>query len=183
MCVHIKFAQRTFTRVLQNIPPAPVTLGMLKRPHHHPRSLGGHIPLCMGGGRERDGKREGRRGEGARYEAHTTYAAALEFVTQVTRIRADDKVLIVGIAGSATKQQYASEKLSEQRLEAVRKCIRGECGHPFSAGNTTLCRAGCGRSLHIASCAGMGKGFAALGNFRCVDCRLIDLVEIPDEAS
>ena len=35
MCVHIKFAQRTFTRVLQNIPPAPVTLGMLKRPHHH----------------------------------------------------------------------------------------------------------------------------------------------------
>ena len=121
--------------------------------------------------------------EGARYEAHATYAAALEFVTQVTRIRADDRVLIIGIAGSATKQQYASEKLSEQRLEAVRKCIRGECGHPFSAGNTTLCRAGCGRSLHIASCAGMGKGFAALGNFRCVDCRLVDLVEIPDEAS
>jgi len=29
----------------------------------------------------------------------------------------------------------------------------------------------------------MGKGFAALGNFRCVDCRLIDLTEDPEEAT
>ena len=121
--------------------------------------------------------------EGARYEAHSSFAEAMEFVKQVTAIRASERVLIVGIAGSATKQTYASEKLSEQRLEAVRACIGGRCGHVFSLENTTLCRGGCGRSLHIGTCAGMGKGFAALGNFRCVDCRLIDLTEDPEEAT
>jgi hypothetical protein len=121
--------------------------------------------------------------EGARYEAHSSFAEAMEFVKQVTAIRASERVVIVGIAGSATKQTYASEKLSEQRLEAVRACIGGRCGHVFSPENTTLCRGGCGRSLHIGTCAGMGKGFAALGNFRCVDCRLIDLTEDPEEAT
>ena len=29
----------------------------------------------------------------------------------------------------------------------------------------------------------MGKGFAALGNFRCVDCRLVDMTEVPEEAT
>ena len=121
--------------------------------------------------------------EGARYEAHSSFAEAMEFVKQVTAIRASERVVIVGIAGSATKQTYASEKLSEQRLEAVRACIGGRCGHVFSLENTTLCRGGCGRSLHIGTCAGMGKGFAALGNFRCVDCRLVDLTEDPEEAT
>ena len=121
--------------------------------------------------------------EGASYEAHSSFAEAMEFVKQVTAICASERVVIVGIAGSATKQTYASEKLSEQRLEAVRACIGGRCGHVFSLENTTLCRGGCGRSLHIVTCAGMGKGFAALGNFRCVDCRLVDLTEDPEEAT
>lgn len=121
--------------------------------------------------------------EGARYESHSTYAAALEFVRKVTAARADERVVLGGIAGSASKQQYASEKLSEQRMEAVRRCIGGRCGRQGDAQSATMCRGGCGRALHIATCAGMGKGFAALGNFRCVDCRLKDLVDEPDEAT
>ena len=38
---------------------------------------------------------------------------------------------------------------------------------------STECRGGCGRTLHVETCAQMGKG-AALGNFKCVECRLLD---------
>ena len=82
------------------------------------------------------------------------------------------------LAGSLTKQVHLSEKLSEPRLEQIRKCIEGKCAHTAMAGtqagrwNATPCRGGCGRDLHMVSCAQLGKGYQALGNFTCVDCRL-----------
>ena len=34
--------------------------------------------------------------------------------------------------------------------------------------------------MHIATCAQLGRGYAALGNFRCVDCRLRVMVKSPE---
>ena len=82
------------------------------------------------------------------------------------------------LAGSVTKRVHLAEKLSEARLRQIRDCIEGKCGHVAMAGTqagrwgATPCRGGCGRDLHMVSCAQLGKGYQALGNFTCVECRL-----------
>eukprot|EP00966_Prymnesium_polylepis_P284974 6583602-Prymnesium_polylepis.1 len=48
-------------------------------------------------------------------------------------------------------------------------------------GSATACRGGCGASLHVATCAHLGKGYAALGNFTCVTCRMREVLERPGE--
>ena len=55
----------------------------------------------------------------------------------------------------------------------IARCIDGKCeGSRFQGEVATLCRAGCGRSLHMLTCAQVGKGYQALGNFTCHHCRL-----------
>lgn len=82
------------------------------------------------------------------------------------------------LAGSVTKRVHLSEKLSDARLGQIRACIEGKCGHGAMAGTqagrwgATQCRGGCGRDLHMVTCAQLGKGYQALGNFICVECRL-----------
>jgi hypothetical protein len=74
--------------------------------------------------------------------------------------------------GSTTRQTHLAEKLSEGRLQMIRDCIEERCGFDHSDGSATECRGGCGVRLHVATCAQLGKGFAALGNFTCAACRL-----------
>ena len=77
-----------------------------------------------------------------------------------------------GVAGSSTRRVHLAEKLAPSRIEQIERCINGQCGHQHGPDVSTACRKGCGRFLHVATCAEMGKGYAALGNFTCPDCRM-----------
>ena len=122
------------------------------------------------------------------YEAADGMLGAELFVTRrraerAAEIAAEESARAKGeaprpLAGSLTKQVHLAEKLSVPRLQMIRDCIAGTCGHGAMAGTqagrwgATPCRGGCGRDLHMVSCAQLGKGYQALGNFTCVSCRL-----------
>ena len=72
-------------------------------------------------------------------------------------------------SGSIQRRAQLDEKLSEARVGLVMRCIQGTCGVTTEA--PTLCLGGCGRGLHMLECARVGKGYAALGNFTCPECR------------
>ena len=82
-----------------------------------------------------------------------------------------------GIKGSVTRRTMLAEKLSETRLEMIDKCIRRECGFDHDDGSATPCIGGCGRTLHVVCCAQLPKGYAALGNFTCVECRGVKMMQ------
>ena len=75
--------------------------------------------------------------------------------------------------GSVTKAAGLLEKLSSSRLGQILGCIEGQCAFDKHDGTETPCRAGCGRTLHVATCAQLGRGYAAIGNFTCPDCRIL----------
>ena len=75
-----------------------------------------------------------------------------------------------------------AEKLAPTRLNLIHTCVSGGCGL-HRDGSATPCRGKCGRSLHMVECAQVGRGFAALGNFLCVDCRLRQSNQDPSTAS
>ena len=87
---------------------------------------------------------------------------------------AGDLLLRRELKGSQTRRTHLAEKLAPARLAKITACIAGCCGREKTAANATMCKGGCGRSLHVETCAQMGKGYAALGNFTCVDCRIND---------
>jgi hypothetical protein len=97
-------------------------------------------------------------------------------------LRASQSVPGYGTKGSTTKAVSIQERLNPNRLGMLRACIEGRCGVQRD-GSETECRGGCGRSLHMVQCAQVGKGFAALGNFLCVDCRLTQSNQAPATAS
>lgn len=112
-----------------------------------------------------------------------SYEEALKFVRVTTVARAAGAGATAGvivlappvIKGSGVKRAHLFEKLSDQRLAMIDRCIAGQCGIEHDEGST-CCLGGCGRRLHVTTCAQMGSGYAALGNFRCVSCRLADMV-------
>ena len=131
---------------------------------------------------------------GSLMAAFGTRQAASDYVIRMTRTRAQtlaqrgatpdapatasDRVVVAkeavpgyGQRGSSTKITHLDEKLAPRRMASIQACIDGTCGL-LRDGSETKCRGGCGRSLHLVSCAQVGKGFAALGNFTCVECRL-----------
>jgi hypothetical protein len=112
-----------------------------------------------------------------------TYEEAARFIRQATIERASE-VAVPGqaIKGSLVKRAHLFEKLSDARLAMIDLCIAGKCGVDHDE-TSTKCLSGCGRRLHVETCAQMGRGFAALGNFRCVDCRLKELVVAGSTAS
>jgi hypothetical protein len=101
---------------------------------------------------------------------------AARFLRQTTLERASEVVASgPAVKGSLVKRAHLFEKLSDARLAMIDLCISGKCGVDHDE-TSTACLSGCGRRLHVETCAQMGRGFAALGNFRCVDCRLKELV-------
>jgi hypothetical protein len=130
---------------------------------------------------------EGRAAHAA-WAAFDTLAEAVEFVRERTAARAGEPggggAGVVGIEGatelqpggarrgSATRVALLGEKLSVSRVERIVTCIEGACGLPRGDGSETGCLGGCGRMLHVESCAQLGPGYAALGNFTCPECRL-----------
>ena len=89
-------------------------------------------------------------------------------------VGAAKKVVGGAAPGSIQRRTQLSEKLSIPRLALITRCIDGRCGVQGEA--ATACLGGCGRTLHMLTCAQVGKGYAALGNFTCPDCRLARLV-------
>jgi hypothetical protein len=83
--------------------------------------------------------------------------------------------------GSVTMVALPQELLSEARVSKILQCIGGGCGHERHDGTATACRSGCARTLHVETCAQLGRGYAALGNFKCPDCRLVDSGLDPEE--
>ena len=65
-----------------------------------------------------------------------------------------------------------NDRLGADRLARINRCIDGQCGHTHNASVSTAYRGGCGQWLHVETCAQMGRGCAALGNFTCVECRI-----------
>ena len=125
-------------------------------------------------------------GEEALSQAFASYAEAMECLARWTREEADRSgqrltaEMGTSSAGPAlakgpiVRRTHAMEKLAPARLAKIRCCIAGLCGLEKADGSATLCRI-CGvASLHVATCAEMGSGYAALGNFICVNCRLRD---------
>ena len=105
-----------------------------------------------------------------------TYEEAARFIRQTTVERASVPVTLeTTVKGSLVKRAHLFEKLSDARLAMIDLCIAGKCGVAHDE-TSTACLGGCGRHLHVETCAQMGRGFAALGNFRCVTCRLSKLV-------
>jgi hypothetical protein len=115
-------------------------------------------------------------------------AEAVEFVQEQTRVRAGapgagyaDAVGGTSAGelqpgglwrGLVTEAVLLRKKLSGARLGRILECIEGECGMTRGDGLETVCYGGCGRTLHVESCAQLGSGYAALGNFTCPECRL-----------
>ena len=105
-----------------------------------------------------------------------THDEAARFVRVSTIERAALPVVLEPtVKGSLVKRAHLAEKLSDARLNMIDRCIAGLCGVAHDE-TSTACLGGCGRHLHVATCAQMGRGFAALGNFRCVPCRMVELV-------
>ena len=117
-------------------------------------------------------------------EAFGTYEEAAAFVKSCTASRASGALLAQEIRGSLVKRAHLDERLSGSVLARIEACVTGRCGQPHDE-TSTACLGGCGARLHVSTCAQMGKGFEALGNFRCVDCRLKEVMISgdPSEAS
>ena len=117
-------------------------------------------------------------------EAFGTYEEATAFVKSCTSSRASGALLAQGIRGSLVKRAHLDERLSSSVLSRIEACVAGRCGQPHDE-TSTACLGGCGAKLHVSTCAQMGKGFEALGNFRCLDCRLKEVMVSgdPSEAS
>ena len=116
--------------------------------------------------------------EGTTFSEFETAEAAREFVKSMTAARAARSLTAPRVeaanerTGSTTKRSHLAEKLAPQRIEKIACCVAGNCGIFKDASNSTACLGGCGVRLHIVSCAEMGRGYAALGNFTCPKCRL-----------
>ena len=112
-----------------------------------------------------------------------TYESALEYVREETRRQAESTTREKSIKGSLIQRAHTKEKLAPSRMEMISTCLGDFCGLSKCDGSATLCRGGCYRSLHVEVCAQMGKGYAALGNFTCPECRLAKIMDRPEEAS
>ena len=121
-------------------------------------------------------------GDMVQCEECPTFFAAQDWVKEATSAAASEDVVPRGIRGSLIKRAHLAEKLSDARLAMIANCVEGSCQHARNASNLTMCRGGCGRSLHMMECAQLGRGMAALGNFKCVECRLVDMMENPEMA-
>lgn len=104
--------------------------------------------------------------------AFTSHSDALSFVKERTADAAVEAARAPGPKGSLSRRTHFMEKVSDTRLGQIERCIQGKCGIVHTLANATMCKNGCGRFLHMVECAEMGKGYAALGNFTCVECRL-----------
>jgi hypothetical protein len=125
-----------------------------------------------------EGPPESRR---ARFEAVTTEVEGHAFIRRCNHEAALSGMRALlpgegGVAGSNTARTHLAERLAPKRLEAIEKCISGKCGKEHGLGLSTACRRGCGRWLHVESCAELGTGYAALGNFTCQFCRLGEML-------
>ena len=120
---------------------------------------------------------------GARHAEFLTHAEASRFVLECSHEAIDERPGARDGSSKTVKEAQLEAVVSEARIGRVSRCISGHCGVAHDVSNATKCRSGCGRMLHVATCAQLGKGFAALGNFTCVECRLIEVMAEPDEAS
>jgi hypothetical protein len=122
----------------------------------------------------------------ASWSSCASFVEAQAFVTERTRSRAEaseGEVSASTKGGPSSRNVQLDEKLSDRRMEMVRSCIAGTCGRPHGPSTSTECRGGCGRKLHVVSCAQLADGFAALGNFTCADCRVAVMWEGEGEPS
>ena len=103
--------------------------------------------------------------------SHASAQPHASFTSMATEVAAE----VPGGAhvGSIQRRAQASERLSEPRVRRIMDCVGGQCEHADDprVETPTPCRGGCGRSLHMLSCAQVGKGYAALGAFTCQHCR------------
>ena len=88
----------------------------------------------------------------------------------------------VGPKGSTLLATRTDEAFSEQRRASIRRCLDGECGRRHVrtsvqklARPPTPCKAGCGRSLHVAECGGFGSGRALGSQVLCAYCRVKEM--------
>ena len=109
------------------------------------------------------------------WAAFQTHRDALTFVKERTAAAATEAASAPGPKGSLSRRTHFMEKVSEARLGQIERCIQGQCGVAHTLANATACKGGCGRFLHMVQCAEMGKGYAALGNFLCTECRLQEI--------
>ena len=76
------------------------------------------------------------------------------------------------MAHNLHKQARVAESLSDRRMDAVRRCVDGQCSRCSDASEDAIpCREGCGRTLHPV-CADISQGYARKGAFTCYHCRL-----------
>ena len=125
--------------------------------------------------------------EHARLQECESESAGHEFIRACSHEHAASTLLLAGdasrggVKGSSTQRVQTIEGFHPQRMARIDKCMAGQCGLVHDCSNSSVCLGGCGRRLHLVSCAGVGAGFAALGNFTCPECRMDRMVPIGEE--
>ena len=79
------------------------------------------------------------------------------------------------VIGDVAKIARQSERFSDARLGQIRTCTDGQCSVRLADANpqtqtsepVVMCRSGCGRSLHVRSCAHISNGHGLVGRFVC----------------
>ena len=77
---------------------------------------------------------------------------------------------------SLKRATLLAHRLSDARVERVRKCLEGQCEEAGEA--RTFCVRGCGRGVHMTSCCALSTGRAALGLVICCHCRVQEMLGI-----
>ena len=121
---------------------------------------------------------------GVRVEPFGTYAEAQAFIKLCTEERAKGvEPKAREVKGSLMMRARQSERLHPNRVSSIVRCVDGGCGQSHDISVSTPCRGGCGRQVHMETCGMLGRGYAAIGNFTCYHCRLIEVTNEPTEAT
>ena len=73
--------------------------------------------------------------------------------------------------GSEKRDVQLKHRFSEEKIKILRACIEGCCANHGPKEGRTFCSNGCGRGVHVVSCLRMSSARAALGVFKCGECR------------
>ena len=97
-------------------------------------------------------------------------------------VRDGDLLPKVGPKGSSLLATRTAEAFSAQRRASIRLCLDGKCGRSHHGPSESVhvrpptpCKAGCGRSLHVAECGGFGSGRALGSLVLCAYCRVKEM--------
>ena len=131
--------------------------------------------LCQGcGGKIGYGRRMQPGGNGMVHMDVSCKAVADAALLEAVAAGAARPLIADAGTGSLKRSAQAAHRLSEERVDMVLTCLKGECKHRGE--KRMMCIRKCGRGVHAAECCSFSSGVANLGNLICAFCRAADIV-------